>query len=554
MKNHATSNRPTSNDTPILLGFALRRVNTKGQIQVTLRWGRIATTLLVLSIAIWISAAATLYSYFKHKKDFEAVRFTGMLTLPFRMDDHRKEMGDYHIDKGLEEIKNGNYSDALRLLRLGVQRSPANLEGRRVLAEFYELALKRGDIAAELMLIGLDKGGIENPAYLKQTLRILLRRQLDDKIQALADKYLPEKTELTTRNRTLAFAAANASYQRGNYDQAQDYLIAYNLIESLDGLMLSAAISWDRGEQNAAITQMTKSLPKFPDAEPLLMQLSRYHREMGNLDQARRYAILCNVKAPLSLQPRLELLYMHHKAGDLNREQGETQRMLKLFRDDENGLRALSNFAADTGNIKLAQRTYEEALEHQFNINTFALLLIEAHLTHKDYQGALDFSEELLTERPDWLTQHWAVFNSLRAVAAYSSERSDLGEIYLQNFIEAPNSLPQTYLAVARRFNNNDCSQQARKVLITAHQRKPNNQKVLSELVRVNLKLGNTEDLNSLIPRLLQMRRPQHELLAEAYQKLGSDRFIFTPNRESLLMQLSAIIRTSAQALPNADS
>ena len=554
MKDNATTNRPTFNETPILLGFALQREDAKGRIQITLRWGRILTTLLAFSIAIWICAAATLYSYFKHKKDFEAVRFAGMLTLPFRMDDHRIEMGDYHIGKGLAEIKHGNYRDALRLLRLGVTRSPGNLEGRRVLAEFYELAFKRDDIAAELMLIGLDNGGIENPDYLKQTLKLLLRHQMDDKVQEVADKYLPEKAELTTRNRTLAFAAANANYQRGNYDQAEDYLVTYDLLKSLEGLMLSTQIYWDRGEQIAAITLMEKSLPKFPDAEPLMMQLSRYHREMGNMDQARRYAILCNVKAPLSLTPRLELLYMYNKAGDLKREQGETQRMLKLFRDDANALQALSNFAANTGNIELARRTYEEALEHEFSIDAFALLLIEAHLAHKDHQGALDFSEELLTERPDWLTQRWAIFNSLRAVAAYCTERSDLGEIYLQNFIEEPKSLPQTYLNVARRLNNNDCNQQARKVLTTAHQRKPHNQKILSELIRVNLKLGNTEDLNSLLPRLLQMRRPQIKLLVEAYNKLGSDRFIFTPDRESLLLQLSAIIRASAQSLPTVDS
>ena len=46
------------------------------------------------------------------------------------------------------------------------------------------------------------------------------------------------------------------------------------------------------------------------------------------------------------------------------------------------------------------------------------------------------------------------------------------------------------------------------------------------------------------------MRRPQMEIIVDAYNKLGSDRFIFTPSRESLLLQLSAILRESAaQAL-----
>jgi len=43
------------------------------------------------------------------------------------------------------------------------------------------------------------------------------------------------------------------------------------------------------------------------------------------------------------------------------------------------------------------------------------------------------------------------------------------------------------------------------------------------------------------------------ELLVEAYQKLGSDRFIFTPDRQSLLLQLSAILRENSQTLPYLD-
>ena len=530
---------------PILFGFVTQSKGADGRIRIVVRWGRILSALLTLFIVGWIATAGALFCYFKYKKDFNEVTILGMLSLPFRIDEHREEMGDYHVKQGLEEVKEGNYRDALRLLRLGVARSPSNLEGRRVLAEFYELAIKRPDVAADLMLKGLDRGGIENLDYLKQTLRMLLRNQMDEQIQELCNKYLPAEPDLTDINRTLAFGGANANYLRGNYDQADDYLIAYNLLESLEGLLLSAQISWDRGNQVAAITKMEHSLRRFPNSEPLLMQLSRYHREIGEIDKARRYAILRNVKDPLSAAPRLELLYIYNKSEDFDREQRETQRMLKQFRDDEGALQALANFAADTGNIDLARRTYEEALESEFAVDAFALLLIESHLVSKDYEGALSFSEELLKERPDWLTQRWAIFNSLRAVASYGTNRPDLGEIYLQYFMEETNNPPQTYLAVARRFSNIDRAPQARKILSIAMQRIPANQKILSELIRVELKLGNTENLNRLLTRFLQMRRPQMEIIVDAYNKLGSDRFIFTPSRENLLLQLSAILRES---------
>ena len=544
MKKQPITRNSMTREKPILLGFVVQRKGIDGRMEISVRWGRLIGTFTLLATVGWFALAGALYLHFKYNKEFDQVSYAKMLTLlPFGLEAHRVEMGNYHVERGLEEIKEGNYRNALRLLRLGVSRSPANLEGRRTLAEFYEVALKRHDIATNLLLEGMELGGTQDIDYLKQTLRVLLRYQMDEAIQNLADKYLPKEPELTDINRTLAFGAANANYLRGNYDLADDYIIDYNLIESVEGILLSAQISWDRGSKIAAMTKMEYSIEKFPNSEPLLMQLSRYHRELGEIDEARRYAILRNVSDPLSAAPRLELLYIYNKSEDFEREQREAKRMLQQFRNDEPALQSLANFAADTGNIDLARRTYEEALENEFGIHSFALLLIEAHMVDEDYQGALDFCEELVKERPDWLSQSWAIFNSLRAVASYGMNRPDLGEIYLQDFVDGKNNQPQTYMAVSRRFTEIDRHQQASKILAVAYKKAPTNQKILSELIRVELYLGNTENLNRLLSRLLQMRRPEMGLLTDAYTKLGSDRFIFTPDRQSLLLQLSAILR-----------
>jgi len=547
MRRQPITRNPMTREKRILLGFVVQRKGVGGRIEISVQWGRLLGTFTLLAVSGWFALAGALYLHFKYNKEFDQVSYTKMLTLlPFGYEAHRVEMGNHHIERGLTEIKEGNYRDAIRLLRLGVTRSPANLEGRRVLAEFYEIALKRHDIAINMLLEGMELGGAQDIDYLKQALRVLLRYQMDEAIQNLADKYLPEEPELTDITRILAFGASNANYLRGNYDLADDYITNYNLLESLEGVLLSAQISWDRGSKIAAMTKMEYSIQTFPNSEPLLMQLSRYHRELGEIDEARRYAILRNVSDPLSSAPRLELLYIYNKSEDFEREQRETQRMLQQFRNDESALQSLANFAADTGNIDLARRTYEEALENDFAINSFALLLIEAHLVDKDYQGALDYSEELIKERPDWLTQSWAIFNSLRAVASYGMNRPDLGEIYLQDFVDGKNNQPQTYMAVSRRFTKINRHQQARKILMVAYEKAPTNQKVLSELIRIELSLGNTENLNRLLTRLLQMRRPQMDLLKDAYAKLGSDRFIFTSGRQSLLLQLSAILRENS--------
>ena len=550
MKKQQSTKNSFGREKSILLGFVVQRKSLDGRMEISVRWGRLLGAFIGLALAGWFALAGALYFHFKYNKEFEEVSYTKMLTLlPFGLDEHRKEMGNYHIDRGLEQMREGNYRDALRLLRLGVARAPDNLEGRMVLAEFYEVALKRYDIAGDQLNQGLERGGIENIDYVKQTLRFLLRHQLDEEIQQIADKYLPAEPELTDINRTIAFGAANANHLRGNYDRAEDYLSNYQLMQSLEGVRLSAEISWDRGNRQSAIGKLEQSLRKFPNSEPLLMQLSRYHRELGEIDKARRYAILRNVSDPLSPAPRLELLYIYNTSGDTERENRETQRLLVQFRDDESALQSIANFAADTGNFQLARRTYEEALENEFAIDAFALLLIEAHLVDEDFEGALEFCEELLKESPDWLMQRWAVFNSLRAVASYAVDRPDLGDIYLQDFLKESGNAAETLLAVARRFRDVDRIPQARRVLMAAYENNPTNQKVLSELIRADLDLGNTENLNQLITKLLQMRRPQMDLIANAYRKLGSDRFIFTPGRETLLLQLSSVLRDNS--IPN---
>ncbi len=535
---------------PVLFGFATQRKTTDGKTVIRFRWIRLFLATIFMFTAGWLSVAAALYAHFKYREDFEAVTYADMLILPFTLDQHRVKMGDFHVETGLEGIQAGNIRDGLRLLRLGVARSPGNLDGRKAVAEIFEVALKRHDKASDLLIDGLNYGGIDDTDYLKTTIRQLLRHQMDEEIQDIAANHLPEEPELTEKNRIIAFGAAQANFLRGNYDRADDYLIDYRLNESLEGLLLSAQISWDRGNRIGAISKMERSTSRFSGAEALFMQLSRYHREIGNIDQARRYAILRNVSEPMNAAPRIELLYIYNSSGDTDRELRETRRMLRQFRDDEAALQALANFAADSGNIELARRTYEEALENEFSIDAFALLLIEAHLVNGDYTGALEFSEELLKERPTWLKNRWGIFQSLRAVASYGANRPDLGEIYLQDFVSDATAQPTTYLAIARRFQEIKRDQQARKILTTAYEIAPTNQKVLTELIQVELRLGNTDNLNRLLSRFLQMRRPQISLIKEAYQKLGSDRFIFTPDRESLLLELSAIVRESTAMPP----
>jgi tetratricopeptide (TPR) repeat protein len=182
-------------------------------------------------------------------------------------------------------------------------------------------------------------------------------------------------------------------------------------------------------------------------------------------------------------------------------------------------------------------------LEKDYALENFALTLVEAHISIKDYEGAVDFSEELIQENPKWLKDQWSIFSSLRALAFYGLNRPDLGDIYIEEFLSEPNLTSDILVAVATRFTNNQMYQQAQRILNLAYSNDENNQRVLNNLIKVNLELGMTQDLGDQIKKLLQTRRPDKELLKEAYNRLGSDLFIFTKNRNAILMELGAILR-----------
>jgi predicted Zn-dependent protease len=539
----------TLRERPLLFGFAVQRERPDGSTRISIYWGRIITALLALSLGGWIIIAGALYAYLKNVQEFETVNYSDTVLLPFRVKELRRKVGDHQIKQSIALVNAGNYKDAFRLLHFGVARSPGNLEGRRYIAEFYEFAMKRPGIAADYLLEGLEYGGIQDVEYIQQLLRVLFRNQMDETVQEIADSNLPEEPDLTDINRTLALGAANANYQRGNYDRAEDYLINYNLIESLEGLLISSKISWERGNRIAAITKLEQTLNKFSNSELLLAQLRTYYRKMGDIDKARRFALLSSVNEPLNYKPRLELLYIYNQEGDAEREKNEIEHMFDQFGEDKNALLEFANFAAKTGKVDLADRIRTTAIKNGFEIDVHTMLLLEAYIFSKDYIGALSFSDDLIEKQPEWLTNQWAIFNSLRSIAAFATSRPDMGEIYLQNFLEETNHRPETYLNVASHFLTIDRISQAHKVLLAAYQQIPKNQRILSELIKVELELGNTEKLSELLTHLLKMRRPQIALLAAAYRELGSDRFIFTENRENLLLQISSILREHNQSM-----
>ena len=538
-------NEPKKTERPLLLGLLVKKFKAEGTPYIHFNWGRISLVLVVLIAFAWISMATLLFAYFKYVKDFDKVKFSNMMLLPIKYSEHKIEMGDRHIERGLQAVDNNNFNDGIRLLRLGLIRSPGNLEGLVKLAQLYEFGLKRKDIAIEMYIDGFGHDGINNKEFCIAALGTMLSNKMDTEIITIANKYLPKEFRKgdNPNLQTLAYAAATSSFYRGNFDKTEDYIHAFLLNESVDGIILSAKVSWDRGNKFSAIKKLESSLYKFPNSDELYSQLCYFYRKIDDFDSARRYAQLRNIKSPSNPNPIIDLIYLYNKYGIEDEVIKYSKQIIKNFSDNENAIYQLANFAASTGKINIAQFCYELALEKDYELGNFALTLVEAHISTKDYDGAVTFSEELLLENPKWLQDQWPIFSSLRALATYGLNRPDLGEIYLEEFLSEPRITSETLVAVADRFTANQMYQQAQKILDFAYTNDTNNQRILNNLIKVNLELGMTQDLGDQIKKLLQTRRPDKELLRDAYNRLGSDLFIFTKNRNAILMELGAILR-----------
>ena len=533
------------NEAPLLFGLLVKKFNTDGKPYLHFNWGRIVLLFALMIGFMWISTAALLFSYFKYVKDFDTVKFSNMILLPFKYSEHKTEMGNRHIERGLEAVKQQNFNDGIRLLRLGLIRSPRNLDGLVTLAEIYEFGLLRKDIAVEMYLEGFDYGGINNSKFCVAALKSLLSNKMDAEIMAIADEWLPEEFKKgdNANLQTLAFAAATSSFYRGKFDKTEDYINTFLLNETVDGIVLSAKVSWDRGNRFSAIKKLETALYKFPNSDQIYSEISYYYREIDDFDNARRYAQLRKIKSPSDPDPIIELIYLYDKYDIEDKVIEYSKQIIKNFSDNEVAIYQLANFAASTGKINIAQFCYELALEKDYELENFALSLVETHISNKDFTGAINFSEELLLENPQWLKVHWSIFSSLRALASYGLNRPDLGEIYLEEFLSEPKITTNTLVSVAKRFSTNQMYLQAQRILNFAYSNDENNQRVLNSLIEVNLKLGITQNLGDQIKKLLQTRRPDRVLLKDAYNRLGSDLFIFTKNRSSILMELGAILR-----------
>jgi predicted Zn-dependent protease len=548
------------------LGFRERQAN--GKIVLRIRWGLVCGLLVGLVAFGYLAASTAAYVYLNHfwgesqlpedvvgteddVGDF-SISFVEAMRLPLAkltgggaMREFSSRFGEWQIKKGKWLAENDEPQKARIYLMSGARRAPHDLEGRKFLAGSY-LGMRQPDRAIEALEVGLQHLGNdpdEDFEYLLDYTRMLLNQRRDEKLAEFAQAQLAREDEWSARTRQmLAYAAAYATYLRGDFDAAEDLIVEHGLEKTIDGILLSSSISKDRGFPQAAIDKVEAAIDNQGNHPNFHARLTRLYMEMDKLEKARRHALERSMLDPQDIVARIHYLQILDKTGERDRALKEIRFILNNYDDNEDAMVRLAQFAAVTKDVELARRLYEKAVgRDDFDIGNFALQLIEAHITAGDYDGAIAFCEDVMAERPSWLEDKRVHFDSLWAIAAYGAGSETESERYLSSFLNDVRD-ERLYIPVAMRFREMGAYREARRVLKQAYERNPDNQRVLENLVSLDLETGRAEDLGEHLSKLLRLRRPPMDLIEEAYVKLASDRYIFVDNREVILIDLRALL------------
>lgn len=522
------------------LGFATRELSSRGSVRIRIRWGRVVLLLLVLGLFMWGAKSFALYYFFKNMRDFEDVSFVDMIVFPMNRGNVRIQQGDYQIEQAKNALEREDYRRAYALLREGVARSPANLEGRMLLAQIY--AGWRPDLAAELLVGGIEHG-LEDPDYVRLMSMLLLNQKEDQQILDLTASLLEEDPPDEIAQ-ILNVSRLQAAMYLGDYGIAREIFESTNLESTMDGVLLGTRLYMRTDQPETATEVLLSVINSLPKAEldPIYNQLVAVFKERGMYDRAREAALELVIRNPMEWRPRILLIDILSASDRTARRDREIESMLQQHRNDEQAMTTLAQLCAEYGNVRAASRLYEIALENGYSLSLFSLTLAEAYVNNGQYERAIDLCNELVREDPSWLLNAESSFNAIRSLAYFNSGDPELGGLYLKNFLDSRRTNVNQLYQAARSFRKYEFDQEALQILENAYSRDDNNERVLSMLIDVEMDLGVYFSIDEHLNRLFELRRPDYELIESIHQRLQSDRFLFTEDRVGLLRKLEDIL------------
>jgi uncharacterized protein HemY len=463
---------------------------------------------------------------------------------------HLYRKGEYYMSVAKAALARQDYAEFARYIGTGAQLSPANLEAQRLCADLF-FAFQRPLDAYQLLEESLVFAK-QDREYFRQYVQRCFMLDQDARLIATATKHMADPEVAEEIRADLRLAAAQAHFLRGDFADAAKLIKEHRLDQTADGYLLNCQLLWESGDRSGALAELDAALAIFPAGVRLLEMKARWLKESGEFSRAKDTLDLLSISQPGRPGPLIQSLYL--LPGDEGRVRREAliEKIIATFGGQEQTMLDLARFGNDTSDVALTARLAKLALERKFgNRVRFDLVHVECLLNAGRARETILLVDALYkqAERDQWVAETRMAFDALRTIAYFADGQTEIGSINLQKLLQHRKVPPQVLVAASRKLIAAKRYDEANEVLIQAHLQNETNQAVLMQIVR--LKLDHpliSADLETYLRRLMLNRRPSPEVLRAALRRLGSDTYLFSADRETLLRDVEAKLTGPASA------
>jgi len=562
---------------PILLGMVTVEVIGYKERKYRPNWKRIALLSPVFLLILWVALAEV--NYFKERYmngipttrradmylylpdtvvnsatnlfyDKEQVRLRERAKLLSIKDSygrsaHLYRKGEYFVSVAKAALARQDYAEFARYIGTGAQLTPANLDAQRLCADLF-FQFQRPLDAYQLLEESLIFAKQDREYFSQYIDRCFLFDQ-DARLIATATKYLGDKEVSLGIQADLQLAAAQAHFLRGNFTEAAKFIKDYHLDQTADGFLLNCQILWESGDRAGALAELDAALVSYPAGLRLLAKKAFWLKEQGELSRAKDCLDLMDVSAPGKPEPLIQSLNVLPGEANRTARAAIVEKAIQKFGNQEKPMLDLARFGNEIADVDLTVRLAKLAKDRRFtNRVRFDLVRVECLLNAGRARETILLVDELYkqAERDQWVPETRMSFEALRTIAYFADGQTEIGSINLQKLMQNRKVPPQILISASRKLIIAKRYDEANDVLIQAHLQNESSQAVLQQIVQLKLDHPRiAADLETYLRRLMLNRRPSKEVLQAALRRLGSDIYLFSGNRETLLRDIEAKLR-----------
>jgi tetratricopeptide (TPR) repeat protein len=495
-------------------------------------------------VVAWAFSATLAFGYFRGVRGVASIKFTDTI-FPTRWHRVKSALGVQIIEEGLSLYRTGRHAEAIHFLNSGLSKFPSHAAARIAAAEIRVL-YGRPEAAAQILIDGLVHF-THDEMLLGSALQLISTLGAEEVfLRAISGVFSTGKSDPrvsgSCRGR-LALSAATAAFKLGRFEAAENWFRALDAShQGLETQLLRSRIDWERGHRNLALCQLRALVDSQSAASAELHgELILRLRQLGHVDEWRRRAISLSLAHPNIPRARIELLHAYHASNDGRRVTHEIESLIREFPANRDIVLGIAEFAVTTAQPTLTERLCPHAIRFGLPVEPFRFLHVEAMLAASDSERAQKEIRAIRRDLSRTIADSTAL-DCLQAATHFALGDVSAAKGSIQTVIKSRRPQPSQLLALANRFASLGGLDEACLILEHILSIQPTHQSALTRLVEIHLNSNLAGSLPAHLVKLAALRRPDPDLLRVARHKLGSDRFLFAPERNSALAAIEAAL------------